>query len=152
MLCAPRRVARGCGIGHAPGDRQRVLGLVPHVTIGAMLARVERDLAIERGAGSLGSVVHSASARSQSVALAARTAGPRGRRTSSSSGATIPARAPASIDMLQTVMRSSIDIARIAEPGVLDGVADAAAGADRRDDREDHVLGGHAGAECARRR
>ncbi len=33
-----------------------------------------------------------------------------------SSGATSPARAPASIDMLQTVMRPSIESARIAEP------------------------------------
>ena len=32
------------------------------------------------------------------------------------SGAIMPARAPASIDMLQTVMRSSIDIAAMAEP------------------------------------
>ena len=33
-----------------------------------------------------------------------------------SSGATSPARAPASIDMLQTVMRPSMESARIAEP------------------------------------
>ncbi len=33
-----------------------------------------------------------------------------------SSGATMPARAPASIDMLQIVMRPSIERARIAEP------------------------------------
>ena len=33
-----------------------------------------------------------------------------------SSGAIIPARAPASIDMLQTVMRPSIESARIVEP------------------------------------
>jgi hypothetical protein len=33
-----------------------------------------------------------------------------------SSGAIMPARAPASIDMLQTVMRASIDIARTASP------------------------------------
>ena len=33
-----------------------------------------------------------------------------------SSGATMPARAPASIDMLHTVMRPSIERARIAEP------------------------------------
>ena len=33
-----------------------------------------------------------------------------------SSGATMPARAPASMDMLQTVMRSSIDIARMTGP------------------------------------
>ena len=33
-----------------------------------------------------------------------------------SSGAIMPIRAPASIDMLQIVMRASIDIARTAEP------------------------------------
>ena len=33
-----------------------------------------------------------------------------------SSGATVPARAPASIDMLQTVMRPSMESERIAEP------------------------------------
>ncbi len=58
-----------------------------------------------------------------------------------SSGAIRPARAPASIDMLQTVMRPSIDSARIAVAGVLDDVAGAAGGADLADDRQDHVLG-----------
>ena len=48
-----------------------------------------------------------------------------------SSGAISPARAPASIDMLQTVMRPSIESAEIAAPAVLDHRADAAAGADR---------------------
>ena len=66
-----------------------------------------------------------------------------------SSGATMPARAPASIDMLQIVMRPSIDSARMALPAVLEHVALAAAGADLRDDREDDVLRGDAGPERA---
>ena len=61
-----------------------------------------------------------------------------------SSGATMPARAPASIDMLQTVSRSSMRHRADRRPGVLDDVADRAAGADLRDDREDHVLGADA--------
>ena len=47
-----------------------------------------------------------------------------------SSGAIIPARAPHSIDMLQIVIRSSIESARIASPGVLDDVTDPAVDAD----------------------
>ena len=61
-----------------------------------------------------------------------------------SSGAIMPARAPASIDMLQTVMRPSIDSAADRVAAVLDDVALAAAGADLRDDGEDEVLGGDA--------
>ena len=58
-----------------------------------------------------------------------------------SSGAIMPARAPASIDMLQTVMRSSMDSARMAGPAVLDDVAGGAADADLRDQGQDDVLG-----------
>ena len=47
----------------------------------------------------------------------------------------MPARAPPSIDMLQTVMRPSIDSARIASPAIFDDVAGAAGGADLADDR-----------------
>ena len=46
----------------------------------------------------------------------ARTRGPRGRRTSSRPARSCPARAPHSIDMLQTVIRCSIESARIASP------------------------------------
>ena len=58
-----------------------------------------------------------------------------------SSGATMPARAPASIDMLQTVMRSSIESARTAEPRYSIDVAGGAARADPRDQGQDQVLG-----------
>ena len=66
-----------------------------------------------------------------------------------SSGATSPARAPASIDMLHTVMRPSIESDADRRAAVLDDRADAAAGADAGDDREDDVLGGDAGAAAS---
>src|SRR6266487_6982049 len=56
----------------------------------------------------------------------------------------MPARAPASMDMLQTVIRSSMDMPRMTGPRVLDGVPDGTGGADPGDDGEDDVLGGHA--------
>jgi hypothetical protein len=49
--------------------------------------------------------------------------------------------------MLQTVMRPSIDSARIGLAAVLDDVSLAAAGADLRDERQDQVLGGDPGLE-----
>ena len=66
-----------------------------------------------------------------------------------SSGAIIPARAPPSMDMLQTVIRPSIDSARMAVAAVLDDRADAAADAERPDDAEHQVLGGAAGRQVA---
>ena len=45
------------------------------------------------------------------------------------------------MDMLQMVIRSSIDSARMAEPRVLEDVAGAAADADAGDQGEDDVLG-----------
>ena len=61
----------------------------------------------------------------------------------------MPARAPASIDMLQTVMRSSIEKLRITRAGVFDHVAGAAVGADLADQIQNDVLGRHAAAELA---
>jgi hypothetical protein len=58
----------------------------------------------------------------------------------------MPARAPASIDMLQMVIRSSMSSARMALAHVLDDVAGRAADADLRDEREDDVLGADARA------
>jgi hypothetical protein len=57
-----------------------------------------------------------------------------------SSGAIMPARAPASIDMLQRVRRPSIDMLAIADR-VLDDVTRGAGCADPRDDCEHDVLG-----------
>jgi hypothetical protein len=68
-----------------------------------------------------------------------------------SSGATIPARAPASIDMLQIVIRPSIERARMAEPrySMIEPIPPPVPM--RADDREDHVLGGDAAAAPRRR-
>ena len=58
-----------------------------------------------------------------------------------SSGAIIPARAPASMDMLQMVSRPSIESPdRLAR--VLEHVPDAPVDADPADRAQDHVLGG----------
>ena len=61
----------------------------------------------------------------------------------------MPARAPASIAMLQTVMRPSMRSARIGGAGELDRVAGAAGGADLADDRQHDVLRAAARAELA---
>ena len=66
-----------------------------------------------------------------------------------SSGAMSPALAPASIDMLQIVIRPSIERRGDRVAAVLDDRADAAAGADAPDDGEDHVLGGGAVGQLA---
>ena len=62
----------------------------------------------------------------------------------------MPARAPASIDMLQTVMRSSIDSALDPGAAVLDHVAGTAIDPDPADDGEHQVLGGNARRQPAR--
>src|SRR6266511_264204 len=59
-----------------------------------------------------------------------------------------PALAPASTDILQTVMRPSMDSVRIASPAY-ERVARRARGADLADDGEDDVLGGDAGGKLA---
>ena len=56
----------------------------------------------------------------------------------------MPTRLPASIDMLQSVMRASIESVGDRRARIFDGVADAAIGADPRDQREDDVLDGDA--------
>ena len=79
----------------------------------------------------------------------ARGRGPRGTRTSCRRGRSARPCAPASIDMLHTVIRPSIDSARIAEPRYSMTWPMPAAGADLADDREDDVLGGDAGGQLA---
>ena len=63
-----------------------------------------------------------------------------------SSGAIIPERAPASIDMLQTVIALP-SRARLWSAAVLDRMTGAAGDADLPDDREDEVLRRDAGAD-----
>ena len=66
-----------------------------------------------------------------------------------SSGAIMPARAPASMDMLQTVMRSSIDERAMAAPRYSSTWPVPPDDADLADDGEDQVLGGDARARSA---
>ena len=61
----------------------------------------------------------------------------------------MPARPPASIVMLQTVIRPSIDSASIAGPAYSTTWPTAPGDADLADRREDQVLGGDAEAELA---
>ena len=61
----------------------------------------------------------------------------------------MPARAPPSIDMLQTVMRPSMERSRIASPRILDHMALAAGDANLSDDRQNDILGGNAGSAAA---
>ena len=91
-------------------------GLVPHVTYGAQRRRVDDDLLVERRVGVGGERRASRRGPPPSRRPSVRTAGPRGTRRSCRRARSSPARAPASIDMLQTVMRPSIERARIASP------------------------------------
>ena len=110
-----RRPALG-GVGHAAVDRQRPSrGLVPQVTCGAIVAGVERDLAVELRAG-----VGGQRAPVGQRLLPRRALGRERPALDVGEGGVVrrdrPARAPASIAMLQTVMRPSIDSARMAAP------------------------------------
>ncbi len=60
-----------------------------------------------------------------------------------SSGAISPARAPASIDILQTVMRSSIDMFLNTSPGVFNDISGTEFHPVFSDDRQDDILRGH---------
>ena len=66
-----------------------------------------------------------------------------------SSGATMPARAPASMDMLQSVMRPSIEKPRIASPAYSKTWPDAACHADVADHPQRDVLGRQPGGQRA---
>ena len=58
-------------------------------------------------------------------------------------------RAPPSIDMLQTVMRFSIDSDRTTSPVILDAITDAATRGDLADEVQDHIFGRDARGETA---
>ena len=90
-------------------------GFVPHVTCGWRAATSISTTLSKCASSSDGSARHRSSARSQSAPFGA--AGrPSMYPNVVSSGAIIPAFAPASIDMLQIVIRPSIDRAAIAGP------------------------------------
>ncbi len=77
---------------------------------------VDRDFAVERRAFVGGKLASSARRRHPSPRPSERMRRPCEILERVSSGAIMPARAPPSIDMLQTVMRSSMSSARMAEP------------------------------------
>ncbi len=90
-------------------------GLVPQVIIGSISPASTWISRSKAAPSSLGSARQRARAASQAAPFGAKGRPARYSKLLSS-GATRPARAPASIDMLQTVIRSSIDSARIALP------------------------------------
>src|SRR4029453_3473503 len=99
------------GSGTCPVIGSASCGLVPHVTVGAMAAASSLTSRSKTASESDGSVRHDDSARSHMSPRGAKGRPSRYEKVTSS-GATMPARAPPSTDMLQTVLRSSTDIAR----------------------------------------
>ncbi len=90
-------------------------GFVPHVTDGRSAAASSRTSLSNVAPSSVTSPRQSSSARSHAAPVGANSR-PSTYANVTSSGATSPARAPASIDMLQRVIRPSIDSSRMAEP------------------------------------
>ena len=90
-------------------------GLVPHVTNGVSEEPSISTTVSNSAPSSVGSVFQYSTAASQSAPVGANSR-PLTYSKVVSSGATMPARAPASIDILQMVMRASMDILRMASP------------------------------------
>ena len=136
-----RRVASRSrsGSGTRSSIDTTISGDVPHVTCGRTSARVEHVRRVERRAR----VAHQrAPVGDRAVpALALRRERPAAQVVErASSTATMPARAPASIAMLHTVMRRFHRQRADRLAGELDRVAGAAGGADAADDRQHEVL------------
>src|SRR5438128_22544 len=108
-------VGKSAGLGTQPVTGVTMPGLVPQVTWGATSAASSWTCLSYVAPGSVRSSRHRSTARSHAAPLGAR-GRPLRYATVFSSGAIMPARAPASIDMLHTVIRSSIESARIASP------------------------------------
>ena len=107
--------AKPAGSGTRPVTGTTISGFVPQVTCGASSATSIVNSLSYVASGSDASVRQSSSACSHAAPVGA--AGRPSRYANVvSSGAIIPARAPASIDMLQIVIRFSIDRPRIASP------------------------------------
>ena len=90
-------------------------GLVPKVTIGSSRLASSVTVLSNVAPASVGSVRQRATAWSQAAPFGANSR-PETKLKVLSSGATMPARAPPSMDMLQTVMRPSMSSARMAAP------------------------------------
>ena len=97
------------GRGRRPSIGTTCDGFVPQETWGVMVGAVEGHLLVEGGAVVGGERPPVVERRAPRPRPSARAAGPRGRRRSCRRGRSSPARAPASIDMLHTVMRPSIE-------------------------------------------
>ena len=124
-------------------------GFVPQLTCGASSPTSSSTTRSYAASGSDGSSRQRSSARSHSTPCGA--AGRPSRKAKVvSSGAIIPARAPASMDMLQMVIRPDISRPRITSPAYSTTWPDASRDADPADGAEDDVLGGHAERERAR--
>src|SRR3989454_3354418 len=108
-------VVKSAGLGTRPVTGVTMPGLVPQVTWGATSDASSSTCLSYVAPGSVPSSRHVATARPHAAPLGVR-GPPAGYSVVFSSGAIIPARAPASIDMLHTVIRSSIERARIASP------------------------------------
>src|SRR2546422_8507454 len=108
-------VVKSVGLGTQPVTGVTMPGLVPQVTWGATSEASSSSCLSYVAPGSVSSSRHRSTARSHAAPLGAR-GRPLRYPTVVSSGAIMPARAPASIDMLHTVIRSSIESARIASP------------------------------------
>ena len=101
------------GSGTAPVTGATIPGVVPHVTWGESAEASTSTSRSKVAPGSVRSARHSPTALSKSAGAAGR---PSSHSKVVSSGATIPARPPASIVMLQTVMRPSIVSRSIGSP------------------------------------
>ena len=128
--------ANASGSGTAPLERRRPApGWCPSETKGTR-AVASRTTSLSKVApSSVGRRAPVVERRAPSPRRSGRGGGPRGRRRWCRRGRSSPALAPASIDMLHTVMRPSIDRRADGRAAVLDDRADAAAGADAADDR-----------------
>src|SRR5581483_4670538 len=100
------------GSGTAPVTGAQSSGLVPQLTMGANLAASKESSRSNLAPASVGSVAQYANALFQCASFGAYWRPFRYSKVVSS-GPIIPMRAPASIDMLQTVKRPSIDRFRI---------------------------------------
>ena len=123
MYCSARSSPSVCGSGTASVTDATMSGVGPPRDLRRERGGVDDDLLVERRALRRCAACASARRPPRSRRPAARPRGPRPTRTSSRPGATMPARPPPSIVMLQTVMRPSIESASIAGAGVLDDVA-----------------------------
>ena len=138
-------------VGHGAGRRARPCPGSCPTSPGARARRRRRVTCVSYVApGSEASERQSSSARSQSSPCGA-CGRPSRKAKVVSSGAIIPARAPPSIDMLQIVIRPSIESARIASPAYSTTCPTPPSTPSLADRAEDHVLRGEAGRQRARR-